>query len=97
MADVPPYPDDQSDTGDDTGAGPYGGLPTGTPRWVKVLGGIAIVLVLLVGTALLTGGGSHGPGRHTPSGDAGGPTPPSSAPGSGGAAGHQPPAGGHGP
>ena len=40
-----------------------------TPRWVKVFGIIAIVVVLLVVFMLLTG---HGPGRHTPSGDAGG-------------------------
>jgi hypothetical protein len=43
----------------------------GTPRWVKVSGIIALVLVLLVGIILLTGlGGAHGPGRHLPSGDA---------------------------
>jgi hypothetical protein len=41
----------------------------GTPRWVKVFGIIAIVVLLLVVFMLLTG---HGPGRHTPSGDAGG-------------------------
>jgi hypothetical protein len=41
----------------------------GTPRWVKVFGIIVIVVVLLVVFMLLTG---HGPGRHTPSGDAGG-------------------------
>jgi hypothetical protein len=47
----------------------------GTPRWVKVLGIIAIFLVLLVVIMLLTG---HGPGRHTLSGHAGGQVPPSS-------------------
>ena len=47
----------------------------GTPRWVKVFGIIAIVLVLLVVFMLLT---SHGPGRHTPSGHASGQVPPSS-------------------
>jgi hypothetical protein len=41
----------------------------GTPRWVKVFGIIAIVVVLLVVFMLLTG---HGPGRHMPSGEAGG-------------------------
>ena len=41
----------------------------GTPCWVKVFGIIAIVVVLLVVFMLLTG---HGPGCHTPSGDAGG-------------------------
>lgn len=45
----------------------------GTPRWVKVTGIIVIVLVLLVGIILVTGvGGEHGPGRHIPSGGAGG-------------------------
>ncbi len=41
----------------------------GTPRWVKVFGIIVIVVVLLTVIMLLTG---HGPGRHTPSGEAGG-------------------------
>jgi hypothetical protein len=41
----------------------------GTPRWVKVFGIIAIVVVLLVVFMLRAG---HGPGRHTPSSDAGG-------------------------
>lgn len=50
----------------------------GTPLWVKVLGIIALVLVLLFVVSHLTGGGSHGPSRHMPSGDAGGHTPPSS-------------------
>ncbi len=39
---------------------------TGTPRWVKVFGIIALVLVLLFVVLLLAGGGSHGPARHTP-------------------------------
>jgi hypothetical protein len=47
-----------------------------TPRWVKVFGIIVIVLVLLVVIIIFTGvGGEHGPGRHIPSGDAGGDTP----------------------
>ena len=49
MADPPPYPD----TGDDTG----------TPRWVKILGIIALVVLLLVVIVMLTGGG---PGGHSP-------------------------------
>lgn len=44
----------------------------GTPRWVKVLGIIALVLVLLFVAMMFVGGGEHGPGRHAPSGDAGG-------------------------
>jgi hypothetical protein len=40
----------------------------GTPRWVKVSGIIAIVVVLLVIVVLFTGvGGPHGPSRHLPS------------------------------
>ncbi len=68
MAESPPHPDSYDDTG---GHGPT----TATPRWVKVFGIIALVLILLVGVLLLTGGGNHGPGRHTPSGEAGGHTP----------------------
>lgn len=40
----------------------------GTPRWVKVFGIVAIVVVLLV-IAMLLIGGEHGPSRHTSSGD----------------------------
>ncbi len=50
----------------------------GTPRWVKVFGIIVIVVVLLV-VAMMFIGGEHGPGRHAPSGDAGGQVPPSSS------------------
>ena len=62
MADPAPYPD----TGDDTGVGPDCGSTTSTPRWVKVSGIIAIVLVLLFGILHLTGNSLGGPGRHTP-------------------------------
>ena len=51
----------------------------GTPRWVKVFGIIAVVVVLLFVILLLTrgpGGRGHGPGRHT--GGDGGNTPLSS-------------------
>ena len=41
------------------------GDETGTPRWVKTFGIIALVLVLLFVIMMLTGGG-HGPGRHAP-------------------------------
>jgi hypothetical protein len=53
MADEPPYPDNNSDSGDDIG----------TPRWVKVFGLIAVALVLLFVVLMLTG---HRPGRHIP-------------------------------
>lgn len=38
----------------------------GVPRWVKVSGIIALVLVVLIVVLLLGGGGPgrHGPGRH---------------------------------
>jgi len=83
MADSPPY--------GDTGDGPALGSTTGAPRWVKVFGVIALVLVLLVVILLLVGG--HGPGRHTASGEAGGQPPSSSVTGSGGL----PPTGSHTP
>jgi hypothetical protein len=35
-----------------------------TPRWVKVLGAIAVVVFLLFLGQLLVGGGRHGPSRH---------------------------------
>ncbi len=41
------------------------GAAHSTPLWVKVFGIIALVLVLLVGIMLLSGG-EHGPGRHMP-------------------------------
>jgi hypothetical protein len=44
----------------------------GTPRWVKVFGIIVIAVVLLAVGLMFIGGGEHGPGRHTSSGDAGG-------------------------
>jgi hypothetical protein len=50
---------------------PGRGSTPGTPRWVKVFGIIAVVLVVLFVISLLTGV-RHGPGMHTPSGDAGG-------------------------
>ncbi|TFE28678.1 hypothetical protein E2980_07455 [Cohnella luojiensis] len=41
--------------------------PPSTPRWVKVVGIIVIVLVILFVIIKLTGvGGDHGPGRHMP-------------------------------
>jgi len=91
MADPPPDPDP------DAGVEPDCGTATSTPRWVKVFGIIAIVLVLLfVGLQFLGVGGSHGPGRHTPSGDAGGQSPPSSVTPSGSdLGGHTPPDGRH--
>ena len=89
MADSPTHPD--STTGAD---GPRDRPPT--PRWVKVSGFIALVLVLVVLAVLLIGSGNHGPGRHVSSGGAGSQSAPAESvePGSGG---HTPPAGGHNP
>ncbi len=85
MADPPRYPDSREHTGGDAS----------TPRWVKVLGTIGIVLVLLVVIMMFLGGGDHGPGRHTPSGDVGSNTPLPSVTELGGSGGHAPPEGGH--
>jgi hypothetical protein len=50
--------------------------PPATPRWVKVSGIIAIVVVVLLVVVALVGG-DHGPSRHLPGGDnPGGHTPP---------------------
>jgi hypothetical protein len=44
--------------------------PYRTPGWVKVVGIIALVLIVLIGVVRLTGlGRNHGPGLHTPGGD----------------------------
>jgi hypothetical protein len=72
MADLPPSPDANSNPD----VGPGRELPPGIPRWVKVFGIVALVLVLLVIIMLFVSGGSHGPGRHIPSGDAGSHMPP---------------------
>jgi ABC-type transporter Mla subunit MlaD len=37
----------------------------GTPRWVKVFGIIALVVVVLLVVMIIAGRGGHGPGRHT--------------------------------
>ena len=89
MADSPPHPD----TGNDTGVGPDRESTTGTPRWVKVFGIIALGLVVLFFILRLAGvGGGHGPGRHAASPDAaGGRTPPSGV-----TEDHAPPEGGRG-
>jgi hypothetical protein len=62
----------------DASAEPDGGAAApypGTPRWVKLLGIAALVVVLLVLAVMLAVGGQHGPGRHVPSGGSGGQTP----------------------
>ena len=41
----------------------------GTPRWVKVLGLAALVVVVLFVVVQVLTGGEHGPGRHSPGGE----------------------------
>jgi hypothetical protein len=48
----------------ETPTGPDREPTTGTPRWVKVFGIIAIIVALLFVVMLVAGGGRHGPGRH---------------------------------
>ena len=59
MADSPPDPDSNGETGVGAGSGPT----TATPRWVKAFGIVALVLALLFAVLHLTG---HGLGGHTP-------------------------------
>ena len=65
MADRSPRPDSIADTDADTGVGPDPEPRPGTPLWVKVFAIIALTAIVLFGIAMLTGGGGHGPGRHT--------------------------------
>lgn len=98
MADPPPAADSNRATGDETGVEPDRESTPGTPRWVKVFGVIALVLVVLVVVMLVTGGGNHGPGRHTGgSGDRGGETTTAGVREPGGAGKHRPPPGRHSP
>ncbi|MFP8958981.1 hypothetical protein ACLIYP_00110 [Streptomyces nanhaiensis] len=64
MTDPSPRPD--ADNAPGTGAADAPG--PGIPRWVKVSGIVAAVLVALVVLVMLLSGGEHGPGRHLPSG-----------------------------
>ena len=88
------------DTGDDTDLGrPDPGSLAGTPRWVKVFGVIALLVVALLVVLVLAGkGGEHGPTRHGPSGEPGGQTPSSQVaePGDAGARAGPPPGFEHG-
>ena len=100
MSDPRHYPGSNRDTADDTRVGSHRVSTTSAPRWVKVFGIIAIVLILLFVVVVFADvSGPHGPGRHIPSGDAKDDTPPSSVteeptPSGGGLGGHTPPEGG---
>lgn len=66
MADPAPNPAFTAGADNDGGGQPNRRTTAGTPRWVKVFGIIALVLVLIFAILLLTGGGGgHGPSRHT--------------------------------
>ena len=38
--------------------------PPSMPRWVKVLGAVTVIVILLAIVAMILAGGKHGPGRH---------------------------------
>jgi hypothetical protein len=59
MADPGPYRHDAADAD----AGDATASPGGTPLWVKIAGVIALVVLVMLVVALLSGG-RHGPGRH---------------------------------
>ena len=67
MADPSPLRDSAASTGAD----PDDGSTAGTPRWVKVFGIIAFIVILFFVVSLLLGV-RHGPGRHAVSGGASG-------------------------
>lgn len=63
MTDLPPDRNTRDGSNPDTGVRRYRGPVAGAPRWVKVFGIIAVVLVLLFVISHLAGGGIGG---HTP-------------------------------
>lgn len=54
-------------SGDHTRAAPRREAVASRPRWVKVSVVLAVLLVVMIGVMLISGGGpgGHGPGRHT--------------------------------
>lgn len=77
MADLPSDQELAGNTGDATDAEPSREQAPGMPRWVKIAGVVAVVVVLLLFAVLVFGGGQHGPSIHMP---AGGQTPTGGAP-----------------
>lgn len=54
----------------DSGPGPGNrSVPPGMPRWVKIFGLIALLVIAVLILVMLLVGGEHGPGLHAPSGD----------------------------
>lgn len=63
--------DDEWTPGDRPASGPPDApAAEAMPRWVKVVLGIGLALLLLVAALNVFGGGQHGPGRHFPAGAA---------------------------
>ena len=63
MTNPSPQHDPQSPAGETTSGVPNRDAPPATPRWVKIFGIVALVLIVIVVLAMLLGG-NHGPGRH---------------------------------
>jgi hypothetical protein len=58
-------PASEPESAHDSDAEFAGGSTSGTPRWVKVFGIVAAVVIVLLALLLFIGrGGEHGPGRH---------------------------------
>lgn len=74
MAEPSTFRGPKDEAGADPGHESAPGTPgyPGAPRWLKVSGIVALILVLLLVIVMFASGGNHGPGRHTPSGGAGG-------------------------
>jgi hypothetical protein len=65
MAGLGSRPEPDADSDARSGATSARRSPPATPRWVKVLGIVGLVLLLLIAFILVTGlGGPHGPSRH---------------------------------
>lgn len=64
--DADPKPDNSHQVGQVSGGKPDASSP-GRPRWVYVVGIVAIVLAVMVIIMVLVGG-NHGPSRHVPAG-----------------------------
>lgn len=60
MTELPPSPDSASNTG----VGSDRGSAASTPHWVKILGILAVILVLAFVVLHITGNSPFGPGGH---------------------------------
>ena len=62
------HPPSNPETSDDNGEALDRQETVGTPRWVKVFGAIALIVLMLFVVVSIVGGGEHGPRRHAPGG-----------------------------